>query len=350
MNEAAERDALASLAAEIGAQPTLIQAAGGNVSIKLGDVMWIKASGTWLANAKSAPIMAPLALDALLAAFARNDPACETCVDFLRVDLNPTALRPSIETTMHAVMPQKIVVHVHCVETIAWAVRVDAEAALTPRLAGLRWAFIPYIKPGLPLGQAMRRAARAGAEVIVLGNHGLVVAADNTDEARALLFEVVRRLRRPIRSAPPLNRVRLVARAEGSSYRIAADDVAHATATDPISLRQASGGSLFPDQVVFLGPGITQLEAGETVAQCEARSARMNPAGTNPALILVPGAGALLRSGASAATIALARCLGDVTARIGEDDTLHYLGAEAEAALLKWDAEVYRQSLNRSQS
>lgn len=344
MSDAAELAALNNLAAEIGAEPTLVQAAGGNVSVKLGSVMWIKASGTWLAHAKTAPIMAPLALDAVLAAFANDDPACETCVAFLRTDLNPAALRPSIETTLHAVMPQRVVIHVHCVDTIAWAVRADAEAAMAPRLRGLRWAFIPYLKPGLPLGQAMRPAARAGANVIVLGNHGLVVAAETTAAARVLLFEVVGRLRRPLRSAPPPDRGRLAALAAGSPYRIADDAMTHATATDPVSLKQASGGTLYPDHVVFLGPGITRLEANETLAQCAARSL-----GGNPPLIIVPGAGALLRGGVSAAAVALARCLGDVTARIAATDPVRYLGAEAEAALLDWDAETYRKSLNLPQ-
>ena len=52
-------------------------------------------------------------------------------------------LRPSIETTVHALMPQRVVVHVHCVNTIAWAIRSDAEARqrvadLGEVLAGLR--------------------------------------------------------------------------------------------------------------------------------------------------------------------------------------------------------------------
>ncbi len=44
-------------------------------------------------------------------------------------------------------MPQKVVVHVHCVETIAVAVRADAEVVLAEKLAGLPYAFVPYARP-----------------------------------------------------------------------------------------------------------------------------------------------------------------------------------------------------------
>ena len=39
---------LRDFSARIGADPLLIQAAGGNTSVKADGVMWIKASGTWL--------------------------------------------------------------------------------------------------------------------------------------------------------------------------------------------------------------------------------------------------------------------------------------------------------------
>ena len=55
----------------------------------------------------------PPLLDVLEAAAAAPAEAC------VIADLNPGGLRPSIETTMHAALPHPVVVHVHCVETIA---------------------------------------------------------------------------------------------------------------------------------------------------------------------------------------------------------------------------------------
>lgn len=336
-------NALLALAARVGSDPTLVQGPGGNVSVKDGEVMWIKASGTWLAHALTKPIMVPVALPPLLAGLERGDPACDSCVDFVRSDINPDALRPSIETSVHAVMPQRVVVHVHCVETIAWAARADAEAALATPLRDLPWGFVPYVKPGLSLSQAMRPVVERGAQVVVLGNHGLVVAADTVAGVEALLADVVQRLKNPVRPtrAPLFSHLERLAR--GTAYHVPDDEGLHGVATDGQSLAAATGGSLYPDHVIFLGPGAIALMDGETVDEAVRRAAR-----PSLPLILVPGAGALLHEAATPATRALARCLTDVTSRLAVGAALHYIGAANEAALLDWDAEKYRQSLDKA--
>src|SRR5262245_27927006 len=105
-----EMSALKALSAKVGADPLLVQAAGGNTSLKQDGTMWIKASGTWLQHAQLRDIFVPVATDPLLAALERDDPACETCADFVRSDLDSLGLRPSIETTVHASFAQSIVV------------------------------------------------------------------------------------------------------------------------------------------------------------------------------------------------------------------------------------------------
>ncbi|WP_396626927.1 class II aldolase/adducin family protein, partial [Luteitalea sp.] len=118
-------DQLRTLSARVGADPLLVQAAGGNTSLKDEDVLWIKASGTWLRDAASRDVFVPVDLAALHEALRTGDPAADACQPFVRTALNATGLRPSIETSVHALMPQRVVVHVHCVNTIAWAIRRD---------------------------------------------------------------------------------------------------------------------------------------------------------------------------------------------------------------------------------
>src|SRR5688572_6371043 len=83
-----EMSALKTLSARVGADTLLVQAAGGNTSLKQDGIMWIKASGTWLQHAQLRDIFVPVAIEPLLAALERDDPACETCTDFVRGDLN----------------------------------------------------------------------------------------------------------------------------------------------------------------------------------------------------------------------------------------------------------------------
>jgi rhamnose utilization protein RhaD (predicted bifunctional aldolase and dehydrogenase) len=325
-----EYRALRHYSAAIGADPALVQAAGGNVSLKRDGVLWVKASGTWLAHAMRQDIMVPVDLPALLAAVARRDAeAVEHAATFVVRGLDATGLRPSIETTLHAMLPHPVVVHVHCVETMAWASRRDAAEVLAPKLAGLRWGFVPYVRPGAPLTFAMLEVLHPDTDVLVLGNHGLVVGGADTAAAGALVAEVARRLRRPVRAAPPPDFAALEREAAGTEFRPAEHD-AHGTATDQLALAVARIGSLYPDHVIFLGPGI------------------VTDAGTERARRVVPGAGVLLRKDASPGAHALARCLADVTARLDPAEPIVALTAAQDGELLGWDAEKYRQQMNRA--
>jgi rhamnose utilization protein RhaD (predicted bifunctional aldolase and dehydrogenase) len=323
-----EFSALKSLSARIGADPLLVQAAGGNTSLKHEGVMWIKASGTWLKDATARDIFVPINHETLQTALAKNDPACEACTDFVVADLNATGLRPSIETTVHALMPQRVVVHVHCVNTIAWAIRGDAKLRLAEKLRDFNWAFIPYARPGLPLANAIAPRMKPGIDVLILGNHGLVVAAETVAEAENLLNRVVKSLTKPVRAAVPPNLAALHLLCKGTDYAPAENTETHALATDILALEKGKGSVFYPDHVVFLGIGVaTEIDSGA-------------------ALIALPGKGVVIRKDAKSAVEPMGRCLADVMRRIGADDPLIALNAESIDRLVNWDAEKYRQGLN----
>ena len=331
---------LLGLAARLGRNPLAIQGPGGNISLKRDGVMWVKASGTWMMEATERSILVPVDLAAVLDGLAANDPACETCSAFVRPDLARSPLRPSIETTLHAVMPQRVVVHVHCVETISIACLLDAPQRLTAPLAGLDWAFVPYIRPGASLGRALVEHLRAETNVVVLGKHGLVVAADSVAEAERLCTEVSRRLARVPRSAPGPDRKALRG-AEGEGYTMAEDRGLHAIATDPISLAAARRGSLYPDHVVFLGPGIIDSRAeGKRGGRGAAVRPRRSAAGDRSR-----GRRPVARHGDPGRPRA-----GSLSGRrhlsAGAHDLPEPLNPAEEAQLLDWDAEKYRQSLD----
>lgn len=335
----AELQALRSLSARIGKDPALVQAAGGNTSIKQDGILWIKASGTWLSQALERNIMVPVRLKPLLSALAANDPAAEKAQGFVIENANPENLRPSIETTLHAAMPQKVVVHAHCVETIAWSARQDGETALQDKLRDFDWAWIPYVRPGLPLSRAIAERTSETTSVLVLANHGLVVAAESVAEAENLLTAVCKALENPTRDLPLADAEKLADLAKDIPYRLPRHSDSHAVATDLLSCRVASGGSLYPDHVIFLGSGATVLAPEETPQ--EALSGRDQA----PAMLLIPETGMLLHESVSESGEELARCLAHVTSRIAEDTPVHYLTAEQDYELLNWDAEKYRKQL-----
>ena len=322
-----EFEALRRLSARVGADPLLVQAAGGNTSIKDHGVMWIKASGTWLRDALARDIFVPVDHGALMAALTKDDPACESCVAFLRNDLGGNGLRPSIETTVHALMPQRVVVHVHCVNTIAWAIRADAEQRLAEKLAGFSWAFIPYARPGLTLAAAISRRLKPGIEVLVLGNHGLVVAAASVAEAEALLERAVTALRRPVRTIVPGDSAAIVKICQGTDYSLASDPETHALATDSLALLRGREAVFYPDHVVILGTGVATDLA------------------SHAPLAAIPGKGVVIHTTAKPAVEPMGRCLADVMRRVEPNDPLVALTALDIDRLINWDAEKYRQTL-----
>ena len=338
---------LASLSARLGRDPLVTQAAGGNTSLKHDGALWIKASGTWLAEADTRAIFLPVALEPLLAAIAANDERAAKATDFVIADANPEGLRPSVETSVHAVLPFAAVLHVHCIETVALAVREDAAAAIAARLAGIdgvRPVHIPYLKPGLPLARAIAAAASPATNVVTLGNHGLIVAADTVEAAGDLLTRVSAALAAAARPAPPPDLAALERLAEGSDWRLPTDAAAHATATDPARLAIARQGSLYPDHVVFLGSAVAVLPEGGTPATFASTA-------TIPQMLLaVPGKGVLIHRAVLRGGDDLARALAEVTGRIDAGMALRALTSEEERELFNWDAEIYRRSLAASTS
>ncbi|MFE0016035.1 class II aldolase/adducin family protein [Mesorhizobium sp. NPDC059054] len=337
----AELAALKTLSADIGNDPLLTQGAGGNTSLKVDGTLWIKASGTWLAHATERDIMVPVEMAPLVAAVEAVDPAAEQAQQFVVTELNGSGLRPSIETTVHALMPHRVVLHVHCVDTIAFAVRSDCAEQVGPRLKGLNWSCVPYARPGLPLALAIAEHSGNRPDVLVLANHGLVVGGETVKEAAALLADVKARLRIVPRMATTPDLDELARLTAGSDYRLPHSEVAHGVATDAQSTALAAQGSLYPDHVIFLGAGSVIAKGNEDAAAVVKRM------GTAPVAIVFPGIGILMRGDAVPGADAMARCLADVLARIPADAPVRMLTEEEHRQLTGWDAEKYRQELAR---
>ncbi|MAU95041.1 MAG: aldolase [Fulvimarina sp.] len=353
---ASEFGALKRLSAALGRDRRRTQAAGGNTSLKHNGILWVKASGTWLSEAEDKDIFVPVRIAPLLEALRSGDPRAEKATDFVAAELSGTTLRPSIETSVHAAIPQAVVLHIHCVETIALAVRTDGEARIRERLqaAGLteRFAHVPYCRPGVPLSREIARVAGPMIDVIVLENHGLVVAGESVAEAAERLEAVVAALATPPRDAPEDAQrgsgaepglAELSTLAEGTPYRLPADATAHRIARAPAARRVALAGPLYPDHVIFLGEAVGHVEASRA-----ALGAFLAEAGASaPPLLLVDGLGVLVRDTVTASGEALVGCLADVAARIPEDAPLKPFTAAELHALTHWEAESYRQSLDR---
>ncbi len=330
------------MSASFGSNPMHIQGAGGNSSIKDDAVMWIKASGTLLADALTKEVFVATDLDRIRQALDANDPVADQPAQFLFP--GGSGLRPSIETSLHAVFPHRVVLHTHCIHTLALAVRKDARERLLEKLEGFDWAFVGYTKPGANLARSVQSVLTPEIDVIVLGNHGLIVAGETVEEVHSLQNRVHEALHCDphVADVPDLRALKHCA--QGTDYELPDDLSLHQLGLDAGRVTQVTEGSLYPDHVIFCGVAVASLKQDETVENAVQRLTQSGaPA---PVWLIVPGGGVIVRKGASGPARIMMRCLADVMARIPGDAELSYLSSDQNNELLDWDAEKYRQKLN----
>lgn len=334
-NTAASVAPAASVAAElvpqsvrIGHDLRLVQGAGGNVSVKADGVMWIKASGTRLADAADRPIFVPLPIEATRVAVLET----EDLASLVIAELAEPGLRPSIETSLHVLLPHRVVVHAHSTGAIA----VGLEERTAERIRGLTDAvvvIVPYAKPGIELATAVFERLGADADpdrplVLLLRNHGVVVGARDAERAGALLDRVEEFVRTD--DAPALD-----ARALERDAPADADGLVllHPAGTvDERARRVLVSGALTPDCAVFLGP--------------KPFAARGDDDAGSPCLIDADGS-VRYRAGLGADEVEIALSLVDAARQVRTEAETSVLTAGDVHALVNWEAEKWRQNLKR---
>jgi len=328
-----EWKSLLDLTARVGNNPLLTNASTGNISAKLDDTMWIKASGKWMASALHDDIFIPLNL--------------KDVQECLRRGLDPAERFPgaSLETAMHAALPHPVVLHVHSVNTIAWAVRRDARARLATRLDGLRWQLVPYVASGLPLYREVRHALTAdpGADVFIMANHGLVIGGNDVAQIEDLLIDVEQRLNIRPRPVPCPRYSALAKICERSPWDLPHDDGVHALSTDAISRTILAGGLLYPCQAIFSDDETEDLF--QPVEYLDCRHARC----THRKFMIVEELGVVINKTARPAEVAMLSGLARVTQRLGASVPVRYL-TQAELAELSGQVVYrYRELANMNQ-
>lgn len=191
-----ELDQLVYLSRLIGREPRLVQPGGGNTSIKLGEVLLVKGSGTDLRTIGREGF-AHLSLPRLA---ALRDVAVMSDVEMMRFMtsclLESGGPAPSVETPLHSLLPQRVIAHTHDVATMSLTNVGDALAErLVAELFQGEVLYVPYARPGFPLARVvngMVNGISPRAIGLALAHHGLVVWGADPAECCARLVRVVR--------------------------------------------------------------------------------------------------------------------------------------------------------------
>ena len=332
------RDSVVEYCSIIGMDPLLVQGAGGNVSWKDGDTLWVKASGTWLADATEKDIFVPVDLHHLRSAIKNGDFAVTPRLT------GESVLKPSIETLLHALMPHRVVVHLHAIEILAHLVRDNCQADFQSLLdASIHWTAVTYKKPGAELAEAVNVAMRTtkNANVVFLQNHGVVIGGTDIAEIDHILKRMTEALcthpQNYCLSNPPSEPLSIDGR--GLYYPVS-DQALHQLATDAsLFSRLKSDWALYPDHVVFLGA------LPHAYADLESLLNELHDNQEMPELIFVQNMGVFAKSDFSIAKLVQLRCYYDVLERQHEEPVIKSLTSRQIGELLNWDAEQYRMGV-----
>ncbi len=187
---------IVSLSNHYGKNPAYVLAGGGNTSVKDGDIMYVKASGTRLATITEegfVPVHRSLLLNTMDKVYPSADREREA--SFLN-DVQTTLVikdetrRPSVEALLHALFPQKYVVHLHPTKINGLTCGQNGKTA-AERLFGDEVLWIPICRPGYVLAKLCNEAMKAyrvetgrNVDRILLQNHGVFVAGETIEEVK----------------------------------------------------------------------------------------------------------------------------------------------------------------------
>jgi rhamnose utilization protein RhaD (predicted bifunctional aldolase and dehydrogenase)/NAD(P)-dependent dehydrogenase (short-subunit alcohol dehydrogenase family) len=190
-------DSLVHLSNLLGREPRLVQPGGGNTSIKLGDALLVKGSGTDLRTI-GRDGFARLSLPRLEALRHTDVMSDAEMMRFMASCMLAEGPVPSVETPLHSLLPHRVIVHTHDVATMSLTNVGDGTAE---RLVGELFeggiVYVPYTRPGFPLARSVSELVDRipdGAIGLALAHHGLVVWGDGAGECHARLTHVVRRI------------------------------------------------------------------------------------------------------------------------------------------------------------
>lgn len=235
----------------LGARSDLVLHGGGNTSIKTRlldvfgdatDVIYVKGSGWDLASIKEEGF-APLRMDRLHRLLALESLSDSAMMNELRqASLDSTAPDASVESLLHALLPQTAVLHSHADAIITLTNLVDGEQRVRD-LFGERLVVVPYVMPGFDLakraGELWAQQSTAASKGLLLMNHGLFTVGDTADEAYERHIDFVTEAERYIQNAIGAGRT-APSRASGTEHpRTELSPTSADTATAVAELRSA---------------------------------------------------------------------------------------------------------------
>jgi len=334
--------------------PRFVSGGGGNVSWKNKNTLWIKASGTYLAEADETTLVAvkrePLG-ELYRTPTPENTNEREAWAKQIvqsAVEDSVSPGRPSVETPLHDLFEAAYVVHTHPPLVNGLTCARNAESACRELFPDALW--VPYVDPGVTLCLHVKRqfedyVSEHGCEpsVIIMQNHGLVVAADELAEIDLIHERIFKVLEDTYRSAGLGTGIPDFVAEESN-----ASPVSELGGLKVVALKctgfQPAPGPLTPDHVVYGGVEPLNLVNGNTLITYRERFE------SDPRLLV--HAQGLYAIGATHSQAKVACDLAadgafvfQLTEAFGG---ANFMSEKDWRFVVNWEAESYRQSVSES--
>ncbi len=210
-------DDLLKLSHEYGADERYVLLGGGNTSVKDGDTLYVKASGYSLKSigAEGFVKMSMKALSRMWdASLPEQESEREKGILQIMMDAREEGetARPSVEALLHALLPERYVVHLHPAIVNGLTCSRSAGEGMKTLFPDALW--VPITHPGFILASVIRALQKTYAEefgtsakVIFLQNHGVFISADTADGIRASYDRIMTTLSRSLVRRPDFSTV-----------------------------------------------------------------------------------------------------------------------------------------------
>ena len=329
---------LRDLSCNVGSNNDFIQATGGNTSFKNNGTLWVKASGKELKKAKIENIFVPINLKSIISQIKN----CSVKLESLDPNIN---LRPSIETSLHAIIPSKFVIHTHPLDLIVHTVLPESKKFFDESLIGYKWNWVEYVKPGLEIAKKIIEFKnKQNFQIYILENHGLIISGDDHSQLLEIQNDIFQKIKINNRKSPDinfplLNKLIIIIQQKGIQAKLPSFKLIHSLAVDKVSFELAANKNpLFPDQVVF--SGLRPLVCNDKDLIKKSKSYFKDRK-----YLIIKNVGVVLINDFSEATEQILLAQSKINLKIKNPSIVKTLTNAECDQLINWEAEIYRRKI-----
>ena len=323
---------LTDLSVRMGNNLDIIQANGGNTSIKSDSYLYVKGSGKKLANAKIENIFAKVLIQNLSKGISLSS------VDQKINKSQAKMIKPSIEVSLHKLIKSKIVLHSHPIDIIAQTIGENGREHLENTLKDINWTWIDYFKPGKDLAREIKiQMYKKASNVYILQNHGLIIGGETPKAAEVLQNKILNltKLNKRKFEFTQKDKLRYLSTKLPFKTYLPKHEVIHSLAIDNWSYQLSQKNPHCPDHAVLCGirPNIIDLN-----------KQKLSDVNSKLPYLIIKDIGVIFSENNDTLE-AMLRSQAEIFLRLTKNTKVKLLSKNQCEDLINWDAEKFRKKM-----